>query len=76
VSLDQWENSYSIKPILRILHLDMEQNYVYSVILPHSKGPVSNCELQDQVELIASVSEAQLGLLSDVSKDTGASVYH
>ena len=54
----------------------MEQNYVYSVILPHSKGPVSNCELQDQVELIASVSEAQLGLLSDVSKDTGASVYH
>ena len=53
----------------------MDQNYVYSVILPQSKGPVSNCGLQDQVELIASVSEAHSGLLSDVSKDTGASVY-
>lgn len=53
----------------------MDQNYVYSVIPPQSKAPVSNYELQDQVELIASVSEAHLGLLSDVSKDTRTSVY-
>ena len=74
-SSTKWENSYNLRPILKILRLDMDQNYVYSVILPQSKESVSNSELQDQVELIASVSEAHSGLLSDVRKDTGASVY-
>ena len=50
----------------------MDQNYVYSAMLPHSKELVCNRQPQDQVELIASVSEAQFGLLSDVSQGSDA----